>query len=137
MTEFKKQEVATVGDILTTDSEHRVVYGWASVISEDGKDVEDLQGDIIKASELVYATTEFMKSARDAKMMHAGDPVGQVVHSFPFTSDIAKSLGIESNREGWIVGVYVADDAVWKAVKDKTLSAFSIGGHGQRNEVKA
>jgi hypothetical protein len=129
------EDVSTVGDILSTDAEHRVVYGWASVISEDGKPVEDLQGDIIKSSELVYATTEFMKSARDAKHMHAGAPVGQVVHSFPFTADIAKSLGLESNREGWIVGVYVADDTVWKSVKDGTLSAFSIGGNAQRVNI--
>lgn len=135
MSEVKKQTVETVGDILSTDTEHRVVYGWASVISEDGKPVEDLQGDVIKSTELVYATTEFMKSARDAKHMHAGDPVGQVVHSFPFTADIAKSLGLESNREGWIVGVYVADDKVWKSVKDGTLSAFSIGGNAQRVNV--
>lgn len=128
-------DVTSIGEILKADDEHRVVYGWASVISENGVDVEDHQGDIIKADELLFATTEFMKSARDAKMMHAGDPVGQVVHSFPLTADIAKSLGIETNREGWLVGVHVSNDDVWKAVKDNTLQAFSIGGSGTRKKI--
>ena len=128
-------DVNSVGEILKADDEHRVVYGWASVISENGVDVEDLQGDVIKADELLFATTEFMKSARDAKMMHAGDAVGQVIHSFPLTADISKSLGIETHREGWLVGVYVSNDDVWKAVKDNKLQAFSIGGSGTRKKI--
>lgn len=122
--------------ILKVDDEQRMVYGWASVIKEDGEVVVDTQGDVIESDELVKATTEFMADARIAKAMHEGGQVGEVLHSFPLVDDIAKSLGIACNREGWIVGVKVADDAIWKSVKDGTLRAFSIGGSGRREEVE-
>lgn len=129
-------EKQITGEILKSDDEARMVYGWASVISQNGDPVVDIQGDVIKADELVNATTEFMKSVRNAKMMHSGGKIGTVVHSFPLTSEIAKSLGIDTAREGWIVGMHVEDDAVWKSVKNGSLSAFSIGGTGTRKEIE-
>lgn len=119
----------------TADEEQRVVYGWATIVTKASVPVEDLQGDVISADELVLATTDFMKSARVAKMMHQGDQIGEVIHSFPLTYDIAKSLGIQTNDEGWLVGIYVKDDKVWKAVKDGSLAAFSIGGSGTREKI--
>lgn len=126
---------AIEGEILKADDEQRMVYGWASVITKNGEPVVDIQGDVIKAEELVSATTEFMKSVRTAKQMHVGAKIGTVVHSLPLTNEIAKSLGIKTDNEGWIVGMHVEDDAVWKAVKDGSLSAFSIGGSGVRKEI--
>lgn len=123
------------GQVLKTDESQRIVMGWASVISENGEPVIDRQGDIIKADELFRATTEFMKSARDSLRMHTGNKIGTVVHSFPMTKEIAKSVGIETNREGWLVGIHVADDKVWKSVQSGELSAFSIGGSAERVEV--
>lgn len=114
--------------IVKVDEEQRMVYGWASVISERGIAVIDSQGDIIEADELLKATTEFMKDARIAKVMHTGSQMGEVVHSFPLVFEIAKGLGIKCDKEGWIVGVYVKDDEAWQAVKSGELPAFSIGG---------
>ena len=122
--------------ILKTDDDQRMVYGWASVVSETGTPVIDTQGDVIEPDELVKATTEFMADARLAKAMHQGDGIGEVLHSFPLTAELAKSLGLETAREGWIVGVKVRDDAVWAKVKDGTLKAFSIGGVGQREPLE-
>ncbi|PYE89593.1 XkdF-like putative serine protease domain-containing protein [Phyllobacterium leguminum] len=119
-------------EIVKADDEQRMAYGWASVISEGGKPVIDTQGDVIDASELVKSTTEFMADARVAKAMHEGGQVGEVLHSFPLTAELAKSLGISSDREGWIVGVKVHDDGIWKRVKSGELRAFSIGGSGTR-----
>lgn len=121
--------------ILKIDEEQRMAYGWASVITENGEAVVDTQGDIIEADELVKATTNFMMDARMAKMMHSGDGIGEVVHSFPLTAELAKALGIDCTKEGWIVGVKVHDDEVWKACKDGKLKAFSIGGTGVREEA--
>jgi hypothetical protein len=114
--------------IMKVDDEQRMVYGWGSVISERGIPVIDSQGDIIESDELLKATTEFMKDARVAKEMHAGEQMGEVVHSYPIIVEIMKGLGIKSDKEGWIVGVYVRDDAVWQRVKSGELRAFSIGG---------
>lgn len=130
--------------IFKADDEERMVYGWASVITEDGEPVIDSEGDVIEASELVKATTAFMLDVRKAMIGHernaAGDiedsmVKGIVVHSFPLTAEIAKSLGIETKREGWIVGVKVTDEAVWKGVKEGRFRAFSIGGKGIREEI--
>lgn len=133
---MSSEKIELTADIAKIDEAHRVVYGWASVIEKDGEVVEDLQGDVISETELLLATTEFMKAARTAKMMHDGEQIGQVIHSFPLTKDIAKSLGIETDTFGWIVGVHVTDDAVWKAVAvDKSLQAFSIGGQATRKEI--
>jgi hypothetical protein len=130
-----ENDIVTVTTILKFDEEARMVYGWASVISEGGVPVVDLQDDIIEPQELVKATTEFMLSVRKAMAMHEGDKVGSVVHSFPLTAEFAKSLGVSCDREGWIVGVHVPDDATWSRVKSGELKAFSIGAQAIREEV--
>jgi hypothetical protein len=121
--------------IVKLDEEQRVIYGWGSVIAEKGAPVTDLQGDQISPSELVKATTEFMLDARIAKAMHDGGQIGEVVHSFPLVSDIAKAFGIQSDREGWMVAVKVNSAEVWKRVKDGELRAFSIGAFANRVPV--
>lgn len=120
--------------VFKADSENRIIYGWASVISKNGEAVIDTQGDIIEASVLVKAVTEFMIDAREAHVMHEGQQHGIVVHSFPLVGDIAKSLGIESSREGWIVGLKVSPE-IMKRVDSGELKAFSIGGSAIREKV--
>lgn len=122
--------------IVKTDEDQRMVYGWASVISEAGVPHVDTQGDVIHADDLVKATTDFMADARMAKSMHAGEGIGEVLHSFPLTADLAKALGVECPNEGWIVGVKVHDDGVWALVKSGELKAFSIGGNAHREEIE-
>lgn len=132
--------------LMKISEEQQMCYGWASVISVDGEPVIDIQGDIIDAAELEKASTEFMIDVRHAMEMHQRDENrkiqpemirGMVVHSFPLTADIAKSLGIETDREGWIVGVKVTDPVVWAKVKDGTYKAFSFGGVSQFEELEA
>lgn len=123
------------GQIVKTDDEQRLVYGWASVITEDGTPLVDRQGDVIEADTMVKAVNKFMEHIRVGKMMHKGDQVGQVVHSMPLTKEIGEALGISSSREGWIVALKVFDDEVWSLVKSGQLTAFSIGGKAKRKEV--
>ena len=40
------------GAILKTDDEQRMVYGWASVVTEKGEPVVDRQGDVIEPDTL-------------------------------------------------------------------------------------
>ncbi len=130
-----KEQTNLEGQILKTDDEQRLVYGWASVITEDGKPLVDRQGDVIEADTMVKAVNKFMEHIRVGKMMHKGDQVGQVVHSMPLTNEIGEALGISSSREGWIVALKVFDDEVWSLVKSGQLTAFSIGGKAKRKEV--
>lgn len=123
------------GKILKTDDEQRMVYGWASVVTEKGEPVVDRQGDVIRADTLVKAVNEFMEHVRVGKAMHTGSQVGVVVHSLPITKEIGEALGIQSDREGWVVAYKVFDDSVWAMVKSGELAAFSIGGRAVKEEL--
>jgi hypothetical protein len=122
------------GQVLKTDDEQRLVFGWASVITEKGEPVVDRQGDVIKPDTLVKAVNKFMEEVRIGKTMHAGDQIGVVVHSWPMTDEICKSCGIQSEREGWLVAFKVYDDNVWADVKSGKLAAFSIGGRATKED---
>lgn len=117
-----------------SDGDQHMAWGWASVHVKDGETVVDLQKDAIEPDELVRATTEFMEDVRKAQEMHdaSGKQIGVVVHSFPLTFELAKAFGINCDKEGWMVGVKVYSDKVWKRIKNGELVAFSIGGSGER-----
>ena len=123
------------GQILKVDDEQRMVFGWASVVTEKGEPVIDRQGDVIEPETLVKAVNEFMEHVRVGKAMHTGEQVGVVVHSLPITKEIGDALGIQSDREGWVVAYKVYDDAVWDMVKSGELAAFSIGGRAIKEEI--
>lgn len=115
-------------ELFKYDEEERMVYGWASVVTEKGMPVVDRQGDVIQPNTLVKAVNKFMEFVRVGKEMHDGEQVGMVVHSWPVTNEICKAIGIQSDREGWIVAFKVYNDDVWAKVKSGELGAFSIGG---------
>ena len=125
------------GAILKTDEEQRMVYGWASVVTEKGEPVIDRQGDVVEPDTLVRAVNKFMEHVRIGKQMHKGGQIGTVVHSMPVTDEIGKSLGIQSDREGWVVAFKVYDDEVWNKVKSGELAAFSIGGRAIKEDYSA
>jgi len=125
------------GQILKADDEQRMVYGWASVVTEKGEPVVDRQGDVIEPDTLVKAASKFMEHVRVGKEMHKGDQIGAVIHSMPITKEIGESLGIQSDREGWIVAFKVYDDEVWDKVKSGELAAFSIGGRAIKEDYSA
>lgn len=131
--------------ILKRDDEQRVVYGWASIIEENGRPVVDHHGDIIEPRELERAALQFITDSRAGGFMHAREgegadarvvKVAEVVASFPLTRDIQKAFGINLPHSGWIIGVRVLDDAVWQLVKSGALTAFSIGGSAKRSPME-
>lgn len=125
------------GQILKADDEQRMVYGWASVVTEKGEPVIDRQGDVIEPETLVKAVNNFMEHVRVGKTMHVGEQTGVIVHSMPVTKEIGEALGIHSDREGWVVAYKVYDDAVWDMVKSGELAAFSIGGRAVKEDWNA
>jgi len=78
-----------------------------------------------------------MEHVRVGKEMHKGDQIGAVIHSMPITKEIGESLGIQSDREGWIVAFKVYNDDVWAKVKSGELAAFSIGGKAIKEDYSA
>jgi hypothetical protein len=133
--ELLKSQPIIEGKILKVDDEQRLVYGWASVVTEKGIPVVDRQGDVIGTDTLVSAINEFMEHVRVGKAMHTGEQVGVIVHSLPVTAEICSSLGIASDREGWVVAYKVYDDEIWAMVKSGELAAFSIGGRATMEEI--
>lgn len=123
------------GQILKFDDEQRMFYGWASVVTEKGTPVVDKQGDIIEPHTLEVAATEFMKGIRVGKVMHCGEQKVTFVHSMPITKELADAFGIQTDKEGWIVGGYVHDDETWAMVKSGKLPALSIGGRARREKA--
>lgn len=118
--------------IIKLDEEQRVVYGWASVVEEDGSPVVDSQGDVIAPATLAKAAHSFVADFRTGKVMHGGRRVADLVESVVFTEDLQKALGIRLGKVGWFVGFKVRDEATWERCKKGTLAGFSIGGVGLR-----
>lgn len=120
------------GEFTKVDEEQQLVYGWASVIEDNGRPVVDSQGDVISPRELVKAAHNFVTTSRAAKQMHQGGKVGEIIESVVFTDEMQKVLGINLGKVGWWVGMKIHSDDVWKRVKSGELREFSIGGRGQR-----
>lgn len=122
-----------------------LVIGYAIICKVDGEDYYDLGSydeatdqlvsDHISEDEMLAAVTDFMKSARVAKEMHAGEQRGGVIHSFPLTTEIAKTLGITAKMTGWIVAMQ-PDPEMLARFESGALTGFSIGGTGAR-EIEA
>ena len=115
-------------EILKFSEEQRIVWGWAYVCKENDEVIYDHSGEWIKPETLEKAATEFMLSHRVGKRMHDGEKTSDIVHSFPVTKELCLALGIQSNREGWIIAQKVHDEETWQQVKSGKLPAFSIGG---------
>jgi hypothetical protein len=123
-------------DIIKVDVDQRLVWGWAYVSTVKGVRSVDHSDESVSPEVLVKAATNFMLSVRTAKAMHQGDSVGEVVHSFPLTKELGESLGVSSDREGWIICMKIHNDEVWQSVKSGELSAFSIGGRALRRSLE-
>lgn len=127
-------------DLKKIDEEQMLVFGWLSVAKDElGNDIIDKQGDIVPVEELEKAAYDFNLFARKAGDMHKNtNGVGRLVESVVFTEEKQKALGIPQGilKIGWFVGFKIDDVDVWKRIKSGELSAFSIGGKAQREEVK-
>jgi len=132
VTDVRSYQIAKI------DEEKRLVFGLASVAATaDGKLVEDLQGDEIDPSTLEDAMYGYVLNKRVGGTMHEEMGTAALVESFVATPEklalLMKSLGLDLDVSGfkgtaaW-VGFKVSDDATWKAIKDGTIKAFSIGG---------
>jgi len=124
---------STYSEVLKVDDSLGMVFGFAIVSTEDGEPYFDLHGDHIPEDAMLKAASDFMQHSRASKEMHTGDPDGTVVFAFPLTGEIAKSLGIETERTGLLIGMKPGEEALAK-FRDGTYRGFSIGGVYITNE---
>src|SRR5574340_804681 len=106
------------GEIAKTEIDKQQIFGWASVISENGSPVEDTQGDIISESDLEKSAYSFALNSRNAGEMHQRTRgVGRMIESMVFTPEKQKALGISLGKVGWWVGFKIDDPDVWEKIK--------------------
>jgi hypothetical protein len=125
------------GEIVKTEDEQKLVFGWAYIASQDGATVLDKSGDFIEdPEELAKAAYDFVLESRDGGDWHKRKGVSTMVESMVLTPEKIEKMGLpDTTPIGWWVGYKIHDDEVWNKVKDGTYTSFSIHGSGVRKEV--
>lgn len=122
--------------IMKSSDDKRLVFGWASIAIEDGKQLEDMQHDIIDPEDLEEAAYEYVLKFRDTGEEHMADfrKKGKLVESCVFTEDKQKAMGLAPGTlpVGWWIGFYIEDDDAWERIKNGTYRMFSIEGKAER-----
>lgn len=115
-------------ELLKVDESLGLVFGFAVVSNVGGEPYFDSQGDHIPEDALMKASLDFAENSRVSKEMHRPDSEeGSVVFIFPLTTEVAKSLGIETEQTGLLIGMKPPAD-VFAKFQDGTYKGFSIGG---------
>ena len=110
--------------------EKRIVTG---IVLEP--DTVDLQGDTYDADTVEKSAHDFLKDVRTMGLMHKSFGKNlHVVESYiaPIDFDL-DSVPIKKGT--WVMAAKVIDDEVWKAVKNKQITGFSIGAVAQYENV--
>ncbi len=121
------QRFETVCKVSEVDASRGLVFGYAIVCKEDGKDYFDLQDEHIPEDVMLDLATDFMRNSREAREMHGKEAIGSVLYALPMTTELAKSLGIQVKRTGLIIGM-APNAAAMKKFVDGDYTGFSIGG---------
>lgn len=119
---------------LKVDDSLGLVFGWAIVCKQNGQDYYDTQEDHIPEDSMLRAAADFMSNSRISKDMHQGEQTGDVVFAFPMTSEIADSLGINTQQTGLLVAIKPSQE-IYKQFVDGTRTGFSIGGFRVKDEI--
>lgn len=123
----KQLEFETEATVAKVDDSLGLVFGFAIVCKIDGEPYFDTQGDHIPEDAMLKAASDFMVNSRVAKDMHNGGPIGPVVFAFPLTDDIAKAMGIESQKTGLMIAMKPPAPILAK-YQSGEYTGFSIGG---------
>lgn len=127
-----EKSLTGVVKVSKADPDQMKIWGWASVVEIDGKQVVDKQGDVIYPEDLQKAAHDYVLYSRQMGDMHERVGTGRLVESVVFTADLQKALGIDLKKVGWFVGFKVDDADLWKNIKGGKMPEFSIGGKASR-----
>lgn len=128
-------------NLLKSDDEKRLVFGWASVsIHVNGEQLIDHQGDMIDPDDLEDMAYTYVLEFRDSGEEHRPNlrQKAKMVESCVFTEEKQHAIGIPPGiiGVGWWVGFKVHDDAAWEKIKSGQYSMFSIQGTATRIPVE-
>lgn len=134
ISQFNKRSQKTMSEFVKVDEELGLVFGFAIICQKNGEDYYDLHNDHIPEDSMLKAATDFMLHSRMAGDMHERDSddqavaKGTVVFAFPLTSDVAKSLDIETETTGLLIAMKPSDPEILDKFKSGKYTGFSIGG---------
>lgn len=120
-------------DVRKVEPDKRQIFGWASVMTVDGKPVVDKQDDIIPTEEMEKGAYEFLQFSRDLGDMHQRIGTGRLIESVVCTTEKAKCGLVALSEDGkpmeaWWVGFEVTGAEDWAAFKSGARPELSIGG---------
>ncbi len=125
------------------DQKLGLVFAKAIVCTIDGEPYYDLgsldddgnaYADHVSPEEMTKAVTDFMQSARITDVMHDEQPDGVVVHSMPWTADVAKAFGEPAPKvEAWLVA-FKPDATTFAKFVSGEFTGVSIGGTAYREK---
>jgi len=116
-------------EIAKIDTDKRLVTGPLLVPEKI-----DAHDDIISAADIETAAHEFLKYHEPIDTMHL-NPNHKIDLVESWISPVDFKLKDRKVIKGtWIATVFIADDEVWQAVKDKKLNGFSIQGRTEYEE---
>lgn len=128
------KRVAAEHKICKTDTGLGLIFGWAQVsLERTEKGLEpffDSDNDHFAESGLVEAWDGLMTAGRVLKANHRGEQVGEVVFAMPFTEELAKSFGFDTDtipKTGVMVGVRPQPD-IFEKYASGEWDSFSVGG---------
>jgi hypothetical protein len=114
------------------DAEERTVY---SVVlepndGENGAPLEpDTQGDVYGADVIEKTAHGWMRKGGQIGLMHELGISEKVAVLETYIAPVEFELsGHEIRKGSWLLKTEVIDDVLWKAVKNETLGAYSVGG---------
>lgn len=117
------------------DTNLGIVFGWAIISKIKGKDYFDVQGDHIPERSMLMASAGFMQGARVAGNMHRQidaqgtvERIGTIIFAWPMTTEIMKSMKLQSDFSGLMVGMKVDSPKVLEKFRSGAYTGFSIGG---------
>ena len=124
------------GKFTSVDETEKIAYGWAIICKHNGEDYFDLQNHHISEEEMTKAAIKFAKSANRLGLEnHRGTSKGRVHFMMPMSIDVAKSMGITTEKSGLMIGWLVEDPTVLSKIQSGEHSGFSIGGDALSEEV--
>jgi hypothetical protein len=123
-----QREFEIDAEVAKVDESLGLVFGFAIVSKDQGVPYVDVQDDHIPEQAMLKAALRFVEHNNSvAKEMHRGDQIGTVPFVFPMTSDIAKSLDIDTDQTGLLIGMKPSREVLGKFAKGE-YTGFSIGG---------
>jgi len=123
--------------IFKADDEKHIVIGPVLVPDEVDFDNEVISAEEIEKTFYKQAIRRAKQASAETGLMHDGDAIEEVyvVEDYLTPCDIAVG-DVEIPKGTWMRGVKVESDKIWKRIKAGELTAFSIQGYSDGEEVE-